>query len=743
MMRSDAPFPPAHSRLHPRSTEATAFFRRLGLCQLFFLIILLTPGMAAPQAPEDPRLQAAAREIGTTPEALFLFVRDRIKPTLNRRALQSPTQVLATRHGNPGERARLLAALLAAGGHPARLQTGTLAEDKIALLIQSAFPPDPPTRTWPADIPLSAPLEDPELTRSLRRHTWVQVLTRGRWLDLDPAFPGAAMGVRHAEADTTFYRFSASRLPTLELTLESNRVFAEDFEELLWWDGPLENIAGQPLSLRIYPRITLSTSDRQDELDPARRLVDPLTGADTAKAEPVTVTTWRAELFLGDQILAGEDLPDSIAEGGRIRSLRLRSRIIFSEDDVIEDRRLLAEPDQTGKFPLFQRHTLLLTSSTIGQGELDRWLCTLPPERRTAIKKELEHIHRDLTAGQMTPAPLLEGSLAGELTVGGFSGHFLNLAYTVISDQMSADLAKRLGVHAWFDDPRLIITSVITKAHGHQRLMLDLRRDCQSAIALAGQPRRLNESYQFGRGVMTSALEGRLISQAGQTPALTTAVLMRLAQSQGIGARLFSARERHRLDALNLPATVRSRLDDTLEAGQIVLLPLKPVFFDGQMRWGWWQIDPISHHMIGVLDSGLHQAVIERTLIETEGVLSNEMAAVIGAISGATDTQFVISAMVLKHGELNAEALAEAKEYMTHLGEALCQELTVELKAEVSRTLASASVEVEGCFRHEQSLEVGGGAGGSLTLMDKGWCEAFQRGFTCSSMTILNAYREQ
>ncbi len=131
---------------------------------------------------------------------------------------------------------------------------------------------------------------------------------------------------------------------------------------------------------------------------------------------------------------------------------------------------------------------------------------------------------------------------------------------------------------------------------------------------------------------------------------------------------------------------------------------------------------------------------IYHLLTDPQGYLSDEMAAVIGAISGATDTQFAISAMVLKHGDLTAAALAEAKSYMAELGQALCQQLTVEAKLGGHHTLASAAVEMEGCFRYEAALEVGAEGGASLTLMDRGWCEAFQRGFSCAAMTILNAY---
>lgn len=693
------------------------------------------------ETPPDPSLQTAVTAIGATPNALFAYVRDRIKPALYHHPLQSPAQVLASGYGNPVDRARLLAGLLTVAGHPVRFQTGVLDEAKAGALIETALPATGKTRSWPADVPLSRPTEDQRVLAGLRQHTWVQVLAEGRWQDLDPAFPGTAPGLRQAEAAATFYRFSAARLPRLELTVEYNRtVTPGEFEELIWWDGPLEAVAGQPLSLRIYPRMTVIKAGQEADLDPARRLVDPLAGADEEVAPPVTLTTWQAELFLGEHLLTSGHLPGLAGEKGGIRSLRLRARIILGEDAILEDLRLLAEADEAGKLPLFQRHSLLFATSAINPAALEQWLSGHPPARRAAIKEEMGRIRHDLAGGGTPPVSLLNTFLTAEQTLGGFSGHLLNLAYCVLSDQMAADLANRLSVHAYFDQPRLIIASIVTEADGHQRIMLDLRRDRQAAVALPGQPRRIVEHYQFGRGVISSSLEGRLVTLAGGTPALTTAGLMRQARMQGIPVRLYSARERSLLDDLHLPDAVLAQVDQALHAGQIVMLPARLVPFAGQPRWGWWRIDPVSRHTIGVLDSGLHQAVVERTLIETEGVLSDEMAAVIGAISGAADTQFAISAMVLKHGELTAEALAEAKEYMKNLGEALCQQLTVEAKAGGSATLASASVEMEGCFRYEQSLEIGAEAGGSLTLMDKGWCEAFQRGFTCAAMTILNAY---
>lgn len=717
----------------------------LAAMALMFACVLVVRAETMRQAPAPARLQATLDAVGSTPEALFVHVRDRTRPRLGHRLLQGPLEVLGSGEGNAAERARLLAALLEAAGHPVRFAAGELDDDRAALLIGQALPATGETKVWPDVVPLSQPQDDPALIEAVRRHTWVQVLSDGRWVDLDPAFADAAPGVRHAELQSSFYRFSPGRLPRLELTLEYDRSATPgEYQELVWWDGQLEAVAGEALALRIHPRITTGAGGDGD-LDPARRLVDPLAGADEEPAPVSTVTVWHAELFNGERALAVGVLPAaSTAEPGQPRSLRLRSRIVFDDEDVIEDVRVLAEADAAGRLPLFQRHALLYTGGRLPASRLEAWLSTHPPAQREALRAGLETLRKEAAAGAQGVTPVvLDTALGFELATGRHSAHLLNLVHATVADRMSDDLARRLGVVAWFDEPRLLVGSLVVRADGRREQVLDLRRDRMTAVARPGQPRRVTESFQFGRGVTSSALEGRVIGAATGSPALTTALLMRQARDEGTATRLLSVRERDQLATLALPEPVQARVEAALDSGQLVMLPARPVSHAGEPRWGWWQIDPRSYHTVGVLDSGLHQAVVERTLIETEGVLSDEMAAVIGAISGATDTQFAISAMVLKHGELTAEALAEAKAYMSNLGEALCQALTVEAKVGHVETLASVAVEMEGCFRYEASAEIGAEAGGSLTIMDEGWCEAFQRGFTCAAMTLLNAYRNE
>ncbi|MBN1906508.1 MAG: hypothetical protein JW927_15575 [Deltaproteobacteria bacterium] len=698
-------------------------------------------------ADTDPAIAAVIASAGKSPEALVKYVNSRTLPALNRRILRSPAQVLKDGRGNSIERSRLLAALLDAAGHPVRFRCADLDDESASTLIKSAMPASPPAKSWPEDVPLSEPLTEPALLDAVRRHTWVQVLTEGQWQDIDPSFTAAKPAAFDSDERVTFYRFSQTRLPQVELTIEGDRSKRPgEFEELLWWDGVLESISNQPLYIRIYPRITIGGKGEEEGLDPARRLVDPLAGGQPEEEETThePVTTWRAEILSNNGILKNADIPAAGPnDDGTLLSLRLRSRIFFNEEDIIEDLRPVSAADSQGHLPIFQRHALLYSTSLINPQELKNRLSVYAPERREKAHADIERLRKELKQEASNKETLLQASLSSEELLGIYSGHFINLAYLALVDPITEELAERLGIYSYLEEPRLIINSLYKGKNGHEEVSLDLRRDKTGAIGLSGQPQRITESFQFSRGVISSVLEGRLITLATGRPALTTATLMKLASQAKIQTRLYSMHEHEYLDELPLPDNVRTMLNETLESGHVVMLPLRPVNFEDIPRWGWWQINPLTRHTIGVLDSGLHQAVIERTLIETKGVLSNEMATVIGAISGAVDTQFAISTMVLKHGELTAEAIQEAKAYMSGIGEALCREVNVEAKVGGSKTLASASIEMEGCFRYEESLEVSAEAGGSVTLMDKGWCEAFQRGFTCASMTILNAYASQ
>jgi hypothetical protein len=73
----------------------------------------------------------------------------------------------------------------------------------------------------------------------------------------------------------------------------------------------------------------------------------------------------------------------------------------------------------------------------------------------------------------------------------------------------------------------------------------------------------------------------------------------------------------------------------------------------------------------------------------------------------------------------------------------LCWDVKVGHIEEESETIAEAKIEIEGCWEEGAALEIKGSIGAEVTVIDKGWCEAFQSGFQCASVQIMNYYLRQ
>ncbi|MCK7468530.1 MAG: hypothetical protein MZU91_10815 [Desulfosudis oleivorans] len=267
--------------------------------------------------------------------------------------------------------------------------------------------------------------------------------------------------------------------------------------------------------------------------------------------------------------------------------------------------------------------------------------------------------------------------------------------------------------------PRVLITS-FCGGEKTTETTIDLRQDRVESVALPGAAWGLSQAFQYGRGVMESILEGKLLAILAGKPALTTAFIMEEAARKKINIRMFSSLEADKLKALGPPKDVQSRIGAALEKGRIVMVPEKGVPWEGRTRWGWWEVDPRTRETIGVLDTGLHQAMIQRTILEAEGPMQSKMGAVLGAMVGAIDTYWVLMAMVLKHGELTREALLEAKAYMKDIQSVMCPGFEKKISIEAGVTV----VEIEDCYKYEYEIfKAEAGIGISM-----GWCETVRQG---------------
>jgi hypothetical protein len=346
------------------------------------------------------------------------------------------------------------------------------------------------------------------------------------------------------------------------------------------------------------------------------------------------------------------------------------------------------------------------------------------------VKTRVDEIKESLKAKKATRDTLAK-SAALEQQVGSGLGHLINMIFATTSDDQSEQAGAALSVSGWYAVPRVLITSFSSGPNATETTM-DLRVDRMEAVALPGQAARMNETFLYGRGIIESILEGKVLELLSGKPALTTAVLMHEAARRNIPIRMFSALEKDMLKGFGLPADVLRRTSAALEAGRIVVMPQRSVPWEGRARWGWWEIDPMTREPIGVLDTGLHQAMVQTSILEAEGPLQSDAGLVIGALVGATDTQWMIMSMILKYGELTKAALLEAKAYMKDIQAVMCPGFEKKVEFSVSVT----TVEIEDCFKHELEI-VKAEAGVSI---QQGWCEKFAKGFACASTSILNYY---
>ena len=676
----------------------------------------------------------------------FVFVRDQTRFEPTTLILKSSQDVLWSRSGNAREQALLLADLLREDGEEVRYASGVLEDDKARVLIRSMFPLAREF-SYGEDVPLSFPSQNKNLITAVQKHTWVQIFKNDRWVDLDPCFPDAEAGQTFASADKTYDDMDEDFFPRISLSLEvekgrweDKRVLDAEKDSVFQWEGTLRDIANQPLSLTILADIQ-AKEEGGGQPSPMGGILGGLGGRkskDKGKQPEAKMVEYEAILHLaGDELDRGQfshTVSAEEKEEEEITRVSLQFQMESPDGKLLEVERLLFEKNEEDQLPhYFQRHSILISGGEIPDeawtGDLSDFLDN---QDRDELKKNLESI-RDELKDKKDLKKLLEKSYSLEHEVGPEAGHMINMIFASTSDNISQDLADALAVCSYYSLPRIIINSF--EGTGEvQRVSMDLRLDKMEAIPFPGQAEQMRGTFLYGRGVLESILEGKVMELLTGTLPLTTAHLMQIAADRKIPIHMISHLERESLEGLRMSFSTAQKAKNVIDSGHILIIPRQSVPFGGKQRWGWWDLDPRNGEVVGVLDSGLHQAVLERTILDTEGMLHDDMGLVVGALVGCVDTYWVLFALILEYGELDKAALQEAKDYMKNIGNYLCPGIDETIEVGVG---VSASIEMEDCWKKEIGIGIGADAG---VKIDQGWCANFAKGFKCASTTILNFY---
>lgn len=628
----------------------------------------------------------------------FKFVRDAIRTEPSRYPLKTPDGVEWSRSANPLEKALFLARLLQEKGMTVEIAEGELDDAASRSLLDAIFPAAKAV-SHKSGTPISDPAEDRNLVAAVKRHFWVRLEEGDGWIDLDPSFPSAEPGKAFAEVTGTYDPADEALAVKVSLSVTRRKSGPGAAEPVLAWAGTMPEVVNKPVSL------TVMTEYRDGE---EAVLKVSLSAGEDSLAEGEAAGAERAEILL-DLGIEFESLGEAVSDPGTV----------FFKGVV----------GRAGG-PLFQRHALLITGDRIPAAVWKEDVQALSAaDARSEVKTEADEIRAALKAKKAT-ADTLSSGVELEAKLGSDVGHLVNMVFASTSDDQTEKAAAALSVASWYAVPRVIITSFGGNEKGTEAT-IDLREDRVASVALPGQAWGMSQAFQYGRGVMESILEGRLLSLLTGKPALTTAFIMEEAARKNIPIRMFSSLEADKMRALGLPAYVLGYIHGTLaSSGHIVMIPEKPITWEGRPRWGWWEVDPRTRETIGVLDTGLHQAMIQRTILEAEGPMQSKMGAVLGAMVGAIDTYWVLMAMVLKHGELTKEALLEAKAYMKDIQSVMCPGFEKKVSVGASVTV----VDIEDCYKYEYEIfKAEAGIG-----ISQGWCEQFAKGFACASTSILN-----
>jgi transglutaminase-like putative cysteine protease len=603
---------------------------------------LTAMGNAVPAAEID--VGARAKALPSDVPSIFAFVRDRVRLDAYNGAMRGPLGTLMGLAGNPTDKALLLAELLRDKGLQVRFARGTLSDDEVRQLAGLVRAPTPAQSPEPLPHPIATPkgfdeaqtdktvqslrdayakrmqddiataqsqagkLADTLASRSVvlgssaptdwtpmfRTHYWVQVQQGDAWVDLDPSSPDLAVGKHLGRADTSF---SATSLPdseyvTVGITLSQDRIANGQPKDgdILSIRKNAADLFAQRLQLIIKP------GDKTTKIGDATSLVPQINfGGDVTKGDAIDVSD------------AGES---------QLQTLRLQIEV-----------QTPGQPPSTYQRVLFSRQAGQ-NAQAVAYGVAGNYEFLVVPAELNgtfeAYKALLEMVNQQSAYAWADAA--VRGTAGTKLPVVRPELFPIELVQYARRDWI---FAQQLGnaqpkpVRFYYDRPDIVMLHRGYRAVGKQTAAVIAYDIFDNGMAAVGDDARASARANLARGYMDTSLEQRTLA-AG--PAVDTPKVMDAASKAGIATTVVTADAAQSAQALGLPPAVQTSLQATLDAGQVAIIPERPVMIDGQQQIGWLAIDPRSGNEIGRMSTGGGQALTE-TVIEEANTVYTEAEA--------------------------------------------------------------------------------------------------------------------
>jgi aspartate carbamoyltransferase regulatory subunit len=548
--------------------------------------------------------------------------------------------------GNSMDQSSLLVALLRANGIPARYVNGTLSEERAKELTASMFVfPDNVIGSVPEGAETADPVNDTALMAEAGDHTWVEYYSDSgdQWTSLDPSFEGADMGASFTTADEQFAEIpdSLRHKVTFKLKVEKQR---STISYPLTYTMSTSGLYGKKIALghdvSIYEDCIYTM---------------PVVGC----IEMDTTITYQPYLLIGDEKIYGTSFQDYFkrtdSTWGTSRDITIQYTgewLQFEVDDLTENsthERMIFD-----KIGYVNRKTgaavtpdinisvspVDIFGMVIAPGEVPSFANAAEMFELFPVFNEMNETYSAIENKEWDEYTDEEKQLLVDFTTGVI--YIAALKDAEASDFTTDSLADFYLTRAYFDSPRIIMASQV-KYGGNVNFGIDLRKNDIRSVLYPGQLTLAQHSFMQTRGISEASIEGTVIEQLTNQSAITVPKVFEAADEQNISVRMFMPATDSDIDSLideitnlsisnenksllisfakitptynkteimdmNISEEAKYRIIETLESGKGVIVPEEMVTVDGVTIIGWWEMNPETHEIIGVMENGLHWA---------------------------------------------------------------------------------------------------------------------------------------
>ncbi|MBI1297675.1 DUF11 domain-containing protein, partial [bacterium] len=573
---------------------------------------------------EDAEMLQALGQVGGAPADIFAFVRN-FGFEAYRGSLRGTRGTLWSAAGNSLDQSSLLIAMLRAAGVPARYRHGTLSQANAQTLIASMFrAPASIIGQVAPEIPVSDPVNDADLIAEVQDHWWVEAYVNGAWTDLDPSFAGATVGQRFTDQIAGDGTDRIAEVPDSARPKVTIRLDVELFNQL--------NVAGQPRVVT-YLEHTFRVVEIAASPVHFSHYVDSnnsggLVFVNTQHTyTPFLYVVANETLILGDpyqELLTNFPFGTTFVTGAWLKfevqdidgavtsySRTLKDRLGYDVRTFGGTPNIALSGDSPSLFSDFDIYALSFFPGVVPAAAAESSRAAL-----VAVMDELAEDSQRMQALSAiispTPQQVTESNQIRsryQLNLGTFLTS-MSMGFAEVADRASAIAQPSFFVKAYHDDPRLVIISHEIVDNTPQ-MNIDLRTTLERTIAHPGQGEPATVGFNLYKGINESWLEGQVLGAASDSPALTTAAVMQAASAQDIDFVFVDDTNLDLLATIGLSEEAKARITAAALAGKIINLPTAAPLINGEPAIGWWEIDPVTGETIGVMENGLHNALIE------------------------------------------------------------------------------------------------------------------------------------